>query len=403
LIINFLSLIYTEEYNNKHSKHDNYIQYAADSFQKNILNGLSRNLECEKVNLINFYPVASFPFKNRMIFYRKITSEKNGISFNDLPFINIPIIKQLSRFIVLYKYINKSYKSNNLFHPVLVYDSYLPYLFALKFNRYLKNVRKIVIVTDLPNKFGIKKNDPLIFKPLRAIEGYLKLKLLRQFDKYILLTSHMSEILNLSNDKYIVVEGLFDIQKVVHKSIMSLSNKKVILYTGTVNKQFGMTLLIELANKLDDSFLVCVLGNGDYVGKIKAVSKTHNILYLGEMSQDDIIEMQKQAYILVNPRPNDDLFTKYSFPSKIMEYLFSGKPVVCMKLDGIPSDYDRHLNYYQFNSVESIFYLIKKIDKNYQKFLNKAKVAREYIRKFKNLNYQTSKIIELFKEIDIND
>ena len=38
----------------------------------------------------------------------------------------------------------------------------------------------------------------------------------------------------------------------------------------------------------------------------------------------------------VNPRQNNEEFTKYSFPSKTMEYLASGVPVVAYKLDGIP-------------------------------------------------------------------
>jgi hypothetical protein len=45
------------------------------------------------------------------------------------------------------------------------------------------------------------------------------------------------------------------------------------------------------------------------------------------------------ADVLVNPRPNNEEYTKYSFPSKNIEYLMTGKPVVGYMLDGMPPIY----------------------------------------------------------------
>lgn len=41
----------------------------------------------------------------------------------------------------------------------------------------------------------------------------------------------------------------------------------------------------------------------------------------------------------MNPRPNNESYTKYSFPSKDIEYLLSGKPTVAFLLDGMPECY----------------------------------------------------------------
>ena len=47
--------------------------------------------------------------------------------------------------------------------------------------------------------------------------------------------------------------------------------------------------------------------------------------------------------VLVNPRPNNEEYTKYSFPSKDIEYLSSGKPTVAFLLDGMPKCYQDFL------------------------------------------------------------
>ena len=52
----------------------------------------------------------------------------------------------------------------------------------------------------------------------------------------------------------------------------------------------------------------------------------------------DVINLQKKCDILVNPRRPEE-FTKYSFPSKTMEYLGSGVPTIMYRLEGVPDEY----------------------------------------------------------------
>ena len=42
----------------------------------------------------------------------------------------------------------------------------------------------------------------------------------------------------------------------------------------------------------------------------------------------------------MNPRSADAEYTKYSFPSKTIEYLATGVPVVMNRLPGIPEEYE---------------------------------------------------------------
>ena len=42
---------------------------------------------------------------------------------------------------------------------------------------------------------------------------------------------------------------------------------------------------------------------------------------------------------MINPRSTLDDFTKYSFPSKTIEYMYSGTPLLTTRLKGIPNEY----------------------------------------------------------------
>jgi glycosyltransferase involved in cell wall biosynthesis len=60
------------------------------------------------------------------------------------------------------------------------------------------------------------------------------------------------------------------------------------------------------------------------------------------VSRGEARALQKRATVLVNPRMPTDDFTRYSFPSKTMEYMASGRPVLMHALPGMPEEYLPH-------------------------------------------------------------
>jgi glycosyltransferase involved in cell wall biosynthesis len=62
----------------------------------------------------------------------------------------------------------------------------------------------------------------------------------------------------------------------------------------------------------------------------------------------------RKADVLVNPRQNDEAYTKYSFPSKNIEYLLSGNPVVAYMLDGVPEEYRKFMSIVPDDGVDSL-------------------------------------------------
>ena len=108
--------------------------------------------------------------------------------------------------------------------------------------------------------------------------------------------------------------------------------------------------------------------------------------------------MQREVSLLVNPRQNTEAFTKYSFPSKTMEYLASGTPVLMYKLDGIPDEYDTYLHYVAGNTVDDLTAAIADIMNTDSLVLEEnALRAQQFIMSQKNAVVQAKKILTLLQ------
>lgn len=71
-----------------------------------------------------------------------------------------------------------------------------------------------------------------------------------------------------------------------------------------------------------------------------------------------VVNAKTKAKLLINLRPTHEAFTCYSFPSKNMEFMISGTPVLTTHLPGMPAEY--HSFIYLFEG-ESVFDYARKI------------------------------------------
>jgi glycosyltransferase involved in cell wall biosynthesis len=61
--------------------------------------------------------------------------------------------------------------------------------------------------------------------------------------------------------------------------------------------------------------------------------------YLGKLSRPDLLATYNAADVLVNPHSTVLLTARYVFPSKLLEYLASGRPVITTATPEIAADY----------------------------------------------------------------
>ena len=103
--------------------------------------------------------------------------------------------------------------------------------------------------------------------------------------------------------------------------------------------------------------------------------------------------------LLINPRSSAGEFTKYSFPSKTMEYMLSGKPVIMYKLDGIPNEYDEYLYYVEGNSAEDMKNsIVDLLEADKFDVFKRAEKSANFVLENKKPSIQAKKILDLIME-----
>jgi glycosyltransferase involved in cell wall biosynthesis len=113
--------------------------------------------------------------------------------------------------------------------------------------------------------------------------------------------------------------------------------------------------------------------------------KDPRIQFRGRVPNDEVLRAEAEADLLVNPRPTGDEYTRFSFPSKNLEYMASGTPLLTTRLAGIPDDHFPHLYIIDDDSVEGIRSALREVlGRSPAERARKAAAAREYALKEKS-------------------
>jgi hypothetical protein len=79
---------------------------------------------------------------------------------------------------------------------------------------------------------------------------------------------------------------------------------------------------------------------------MKRYARYSFITFNNFIKADELLKIYLNCDLFVIPRSNQQLITKYTFPSKLFEFMLIGStPILMNKLEGIPKEYDSYLNY----------------------------------------------------------
>lgn len=323
-------------------------------------------------------------------------SHNNGVSTDySVSFIDIRVVKQFISARNISKIID-----NQDYDVIFVYSICVNLLKpAYLYKKKHPNVKVVEIITDLPMLMSSSTN--VIYRTLKHMEVIADFKYMNAIDGFILLSSEMRNKLPIGNKPWIQVEGIFNPKDRVSDIIIK-PKEKIVLYTGNLDARYGIKDLLEAFTLTEDpSYRLWICGLGDSVEYIHRSEKLDNrIKFLGAKPRCDVLKLQRQATLLVNPRHSCEEYTKYSFPSKTMEYMASGTPTVMNRLKSLPDDYIPHLFFFDDESVEGMSKKLKEIlSKSSESLENFGKQASEFIMNSKTSNLQVKRIMELIEKI----
>ncbi len=388
-----------EKFNEISSKSRINLTAAPIVFQNELLKGFKNN--GIEIDVLGLPIIPTYP-KSEYKSIPKIDDKlESGYTCEWVPSINLPIFKQIERKNNVRKIIREwSNKYKDVKKTVIVYSVFAPVFKAIIAEKKNNLFESVAIVTDLPQFMfsytqyrGLKKFIRNIYsKHIEKMQGCM--------DKYIYLTGKMREIV-APNKQYLVVEGVVD-AKLFDMQVNTEEKKAFsIMYAGGLNKNFGIENLVEAFDNLEtDNAELWLFGAGDAVPTIKEKQKNNSrIKYYGKVERSVVLEKEIQADLLVNVRNPLDEFTKYSFPSKTMEYMLSGTMFMTTKLEGIPDDYFNYVYALDNNSVDCIRKgLEDAMLMNKKERIEFGKRARNYVLNNKNSVIQAKKIIDFLGE-----
>lgn len=354
--------------------------FQSQKYHRLLIEGLAAGA---KVDVIANPPV------NRSVLQKAFVSlpaeTEGGAVYHNLPAIRNPVVKALwVGFGTFFQVLFLGEKDSAVIVDGLNRTTALSALLGAK----VKGIPCISIVTDLPDLLGGGGFS-------RKVANFV----ISKCSGYVFLTQAMNDRLNPNGKPYVILEGHADIAMTEKEPSLERKKKpRVCLYAGGVSVQYGLRDLVEGFRQADlPNTELHIYGPGDYVEELKHIAEDDpRVFYGGMLLSSQVVEKEMEATLLINPRPTNEEFVKYSFPSKTMEYMASGTPVLTTVLPGMPREYHPHVYLIEDETPEGIRKSLETVLRQSDEvLLQKGSEARRFILENKNNVIQGKKILDL--------
>lgn len=356
--------------------------FQSQKYHRLLIEGLAAGA---KVDVVANPPVNRSVLSEK--FLRLPREEEGGATYRYIPAIRNPIVKAAAVGVgTFFQTLLLMQKDSAVIVDGLNRVTALSAMLAAR----LRGKPCVGIVTDLPDMLsgsGFSKK--------------LANFVIRHCTHYVLLTEAMNGYLNKRGKPYVILEGHADIT--MADRIPSMEKKaapRVCFYAGGVSRQYGLANLVEGFRKANlSNAQLHIYGPGDYVKELQQIAaEDPRVSYGGMLLNTEIVEKEQEATLLVNPRPTDEEYVKYSFPSKTMEYMASGTPVLTTVLPGMPKEYHPYVYLLEEETADGIAEMLTEVLSNSDEALfQKGKEARSFVLERKNNVIQARKILEMLK------
>ena len=369
------------------------VSFSNHIYEWNILKSLCGR-EDVRLEALTVPGVGSYPKGNRHLFTASYRTEENGIPVQSVGFCNVwPYFIVSRRFNLQHLLARKLREFGS--EPVEILLSAPAFYTQQALQQALKkvhpNARITAILPDVPLIMDEMASAGSLRSKALHRRAERSMKMLQECDRYILLTEQMRDFIP-EGKPYLVMEGVVEMTPAAPPA-----GKPVIAYTGVVDRQFGLGQLIDafLQLKTPDAELH-IAGSGPMEPELRDLSRKYpSCHYYGGVTPQKAAEIRGGASVVVNPRTSEMRFTRYSFPSKTLEYLVSGKTVVAHMLPGIPEEYRPYLVVPEREEADALAAAIDTaLALTPETVAERAEAARNFVRQYKTCRPQGDRILQ---------
>jgi len=379
------------------------IQNAPNAFQWSVIKGLFENDADFEVISFPWLPI--FPIRYKKAYSPLYEMQYSGKKVGEMqPYCTVIGLKPFSIKWRLRREVERRLKTKSADEETVfllyginsfVTDAIIP------LKKKYPNVTIVAIITDLiDDAFNYKTNNTFLKRIQVKREIIAQKESYKYIDKFILLTKAMEERIPEAIGRNIVVEGICDRALDDSVPVKADDGIRTVLYTGTLQKYVGIDAFVDaflLTQNANYRLVICGAGPSELYIKEKA-DKDKRIIYKGVVPREKALLLQQEATVVVNPRKPTEEITKFSFPSKTIEYLSSGTPMIGYQLEGIPSEYYKYIYTPSGMKAEEMASLIDEVlSKPLEELRERALSARRFISDNKSAKVQVEKIINFIE------
>ncbi len=372
---------------------------SIQKFHLLLAEGFAMHQDSCSIETLSSIPVTTATHSKRI--WRVPSVMVKNVKYHFVSTLNFPVIKNILVFIIgFFKTLLWAFRGGRqdkvIICDVLNVSISTAALIACK----MVGIKTIAIVTDLPNlMLCSEKNRGFQRRVLNKITTMLMLN----YDGYILLTEQMNQVVNGRSRPYLIMEGLVDADMVTSENrLKEKASEKIVVYAGGIYEKYGVKKLIDAFMRLSgDDLRLHIYGHGEMAKDMPDYMKQDSrIVYFGTVANDEVVKKQLQATLLINPRPSSAELTKYSFPSKNMESMVSGTPLLATPLPGMPQDHRPFVYIFDDESIDGMFHTLRRLLAKPREELHEfGRLAKQFVLTHKSNRIQAKHILSLLEAI----
>lgn len=369
--------------------------FAVQKFNRLLAHGLSEN--GDDVTVLSAPPVGRY--NSKRLWWGSQEETEDGLVYHYMPFANLPVVRQLFLTLGAYFKVRKLTRKKQV--DAVVCDVLNAGLCAAAIKACKHTQTQAVgVMTDMPGlmvRFGKDQKMPFITRMATKLMKWS----FDNYDKFVFLTEAMN-VVNSHNRPYIVMEGMSDTSMAERQKVLNQNDERIIMYAGGLHERYGLKRLVEaFMMQEDDNLRLDIYGSGPFVEDLqgKYCKEDARIRYKGVAPNKKVVEAELNATLLVNPRPTDEDFTKYSFPSKNIEYMASGTPLLTTKLPGMPEEYYPYVYLIEDESVDGYAKVLKDaLSHSDEELYHYGETAKSFVLNKKNYLEQAKRVTKLIAQ-----
>ena len=282
------------------------------NFHNKFIRALSIN---NKVDVISVRPFSRS--KTRTLSLKGSVVEDGNITWHYLKRAG----NKVYRVFTIVPQIKRILKKEDLSDAIFITDTINPSLIRAVKKIDKKYKRPVIgVCTDSPSNISGTRRSYTIYLLSKS----------NDLDGYITLTEGLSDLFNPNNKPRYIFEGVVE-ENV--ESTITKEKRPYFFFGGALMERYGIYNLIEAFKQLNnpDVDLYICGHHGDKERIKNAIKGVSNIKNLGLLPVSKVLEYEKGAIACINPRPFSEDLDRFSLPSKTLEYMSMGRPVISVR------------------------------------------------------------------------